>query len=103
VEPITLTASGGTITNPGSVHSEPIITVHGTGDVALMVGTTLIDLEGIKDSITLNTPLMEAYSGLMSMNGHMTGEFPVLKPGMNAVSWVGDVSKVVVEPNWQYL
>jgi phage-related protein len=103
VEPITLTASGGTITNPGSVHAEPIITVHGSGDITLMVGTTLIELEGIKDSITLDTPLMEAYSGIVSMNGRMSGEFPVLKPGMNAVSWAGDVSKVVVEPNWRWL
>lgn len=37
------------------------------------------------------------------MNEHMTGEFPVLKPGANAVSWTGTVSKVVAKPNWRYL
>lgn len=33
------------------------------------------------------------------MNEHMTGEFPVLKLGANAVSWTGTVSKVVAKPN----
>ncbi len=103
VEPITLTTSGNTITNPGNVFSEPIITVHGTGDLTLMVGTTIIELEGIEGSITLDTPLMEAYSGIVSMNGCMRGEFPVLKTGMNAVSWVGDAGKVVIEPNWRHV
>ncbi len=37
------------------------------------------------------------------MNEHMTGEFPVLNPGANAVSWTGPVSKVVAKPNWRYL
>ena len=30
---------------------------------------------------------------------HMNGEFPVLKPGANAISWTGTVTKVVVRPN----
>lgn len=41
--------------------------------------------------------------GTTLMNEHMTGEFPVLKPGANAVSWTGTVSKVVAKPNWRYL
>ena len=37
------------------------------------------------------------------MNSAMSGEFPVLLPGANAVSWTGNVSKVVIEPHWRYL
>ena len=33
----------------------------------------------------------------------MNGEFPVLKPGANAVSRTGTVIKVAVRPNWRYL
>ena len=36
-------------------------------------------------------------------NALMTGDFPVLKPGMNAISWSGAVTKVVVRPNWRSL
>lgn len=102
VEPITLTTSGTFITNPGSVFSEPVITVYGSGEVTLMVGMTITELE-ITDSITLDTPLMEAYSGSTSMNNRMSGDFPTLLPGQNAVSWTGNVSRVVIQPNWRYL
>ncbi len=103
VPPITLTASGGTITNPGNVSSEPVITVYGSGDITLMVGLTIVELEGISGGITIDSPLMEAYSGTTSLNGSMSGDFPLLKPGTNAISWSGSVTKVEVRPNWRYL
>ncbi len=102
VQPITLTTWGTFITNPGSVFSEPVITVYGSGEVTLMVGMTITELE-VTDNITLDTPLMEAYSGSTSMNSRMSGDFPTLLPGQNAVSWTGNVSRVVVQPNWRYL
>lgn len=103
VAPITLTRSGSFVENPGSVYAEPVITVYGSGNITLMVGMTIADLEGIAGNITLNTPLMEAYSEATSMNGAMSGDFPTLLPGQNAVSWTGNVTKVVVEPNWRWL
>lgn len=102
VEPITLTASGTFITNPGSVSSEPIITVYGSGEITLMVGMTITELE-ITDKITLDTPLMEAYNSSTSMNSCMSGDFPQLLPGKNAVSWSGNVSRVEIQPNWRSL
>lgn len=102
VQPITLTTSGTFITNPGSVFSEPVITVYGSGEVTLMVGMTIVELE-LSGSMTLDTPLMEAYSGNTSMNGCMSGDFPTLLPGQNAISWTGNVTKVVVQPNWRFL
>ena len=103
VAPVTLTTSTSTIDNPGSVYSEPVITVYGTGDITLMVGTVIVELEGITGSITLDSELQEAYSGTTSMNSAMSGEFPILKPGMNAISWSGEVTKIEVKPNWRYL
>ena len=85
------------------VYAEPIITVYGSGDITLMVGMTIIQLEGIKDSITLDSTLMEAYKGATSLNSSMSGEFPLLQPGANAVSWSGNVTSVVVMPNWRFL
>ncbi len=101
-EPITLTTSGTFITNPGSVASEPIIIVYGSGEITLMVGMTITGLE-ITDKITLDTPLMEAYVGTTSINNCMNGDFPLLLPGKNAVSWSGNVSKVEIQPNWRSL
>ena len=103
VAPITLTQSGSFISNPGSVFAEPVITVCGTGAITLMVGMSITELEGISGNITLNTPLMEAYSEATSMNSAMSGDFPVLLPGLNAVSWTGSVTKIEIKPNWRYL
>ena len=102
VQTITLTTSGTFITNPGSVSSDPVITVYGNGEVTLMVGMTIVELD-VSGSITLDTPLMEAYSGIASMNSAMSGGFPVLLPGQNAISWTGNVTKVEIQPNWRSL
>jgi phage-related protein len=101
VSDITLTSSGEMITNPGNVSAEPLITVYGEGNISLMVGTTLVELTGISGSITLDCELKEAYTGSALMNSHMAGEFPALRPGANAVSWAGDVTKVVVRSKWR--
>ena len=68
-----------------------------------MVGLTIVELEGISGNITLDGPLMEAYSSAASLNSNMSGDFPTLAPGMNAVSWSGSVTKIEVRPNWRYL
>ena len=63
----------------------------------------LVVLLSLNTGIVIDSVLQEAYLGTTLMNEHMTGEFPVLKPGANAVSWTGTVTKVVVKPNWRYL
>ena len=103
VEPITLTSSTSIINNPGSVYSAPVITVYGSGEITLMVGTTIVELSDVSGSITIDSTLMEAYSGDVSMNACMSGDFPRLQPGQNAISWSGDVTRIVVQPNWRML
>ena len=102
VEPLTLTESGTFITNPGNVFSEPVITVTGSGEVTLIVGMTIVELE-LTDSITIDSTLQEAYSGYTSMNSCMSGDFPLLPPGNSTISWTGDVTYLTVQPNWRYL
>mgnify|MGYP003222896006 CR=1 FL=1 len=75
----------------------------GSGSITLMVGMTIVELEGITGSITLDSRLQEAYSGVTSLNSAMSGDFPKLLPGNNAVSWTGNVTKVDIQPNWRYL
>ena len=103
VSDVTITTSGDTITNPGSVYSEPLITVYGSGNITLMVGTTIVELTNVSSSIVLDCALKEAYKGTTLMNDHMSGDFPVLKPGLNAVSWSGNVTSIVISPKWRYL
>ena len=48
-------------------------------------------------------PFWYVDSGTTGMNNAMSGDFPILLPGANAISWAGNVSRVVVEPHWRYL
>jgi len=68
-----------------------------------MVGTTIVELTDISGIIVIDSALQEAYKGTTLMNDHMSGDFPVLKPGQNAISWSGTVTRVVVKPNWRFL
>ena len=99
----TFTENMSILTNPGTVYSQPIITVNGTGEMTLMIGTQIVELSDITSSIVIDSELEEAYVGSTPMNECMSGEFPRLLPGMNAISWSGDVSSVVVQPNWRTL
>ena len=84
-------------------YSEPLITLTGFGDITLMVGTTIVELTGITSGIVLDCALKEAYLGTALMNDHMSGDFPVLKPGLNGISRSGNVTSVVISPRWRFL
>lgn len=103
VSDISVTASGTMITNPGNVSAEPLITVYDEGDISLIVGITLVELTNISGSIVLDCEMKEAYAGSGLMNNYMFGDFPVLTPGANAISWSGAVTKIAIRPNWRYL
>ena len=103
VSDITVTESGTFVTNPGTVYAEPILTLTGSGDISLMVGDTVTELSDIETGIVINSAIQEAYLGTTPMNEHMFDEFPILKPGANAISWTGNVTQIVITPNWRYL
>ena len=91
------------LVNPGSAYSEPVIVVNGSGDITLIINGEFIELTDIEGGITLNSEILEAYHADTLMNEHMDGEFPLLKPGNNLISWSGDVTSLVIQPNWRYL
>lgn len=103
VPDITITQSTSTVTNPGTVASEPIITVYGSGDITLAVGATIVELTEVNGSITIDSEILECYKGVTGCNAQMSGDFPVLVSGNNAISWIGSVSRVVIQPNWRFL
>ena len=100
---VTISTSSAVVVNPGSVYAEPIIHVYGNGDATLIVNDSFVELEGIEDGIVLNSVIQEAYQGETLLNEKMEGDFPVLKPGDNLISWSGDITRLVIAPNWRYL
>ena len=112
VEDMTFTGTSNPLTNPGTVHSQPKITVEGSGDVALTVGGQIMRLTDIEEGIVLDTELQDALDleGTQLLNDHVSGDFLTLPPGESVLAWLafegnenpGTVSKITVSPRWRY-
>lgn len=92
------------VTNPGTIESEPIILVYGSGDIVLKINDDQMNLTGITEKIIINSEIQDCYyKDNKSQNEKVAGEFPRLKPGINIIEWIGNVSKVEILPNWRWL
>jgi len=97
-------ARSGVITNPGTVESQPIITVFGRGAITVSIGGRSFSLTGIADYIVIDSRIQNAYREQgESMNRFMSGELPYFDVGENAVSWTGNVEKIVIFPFWRWI
>lgn len=93
-----------TIRNSGTVYSEPIITVYGSGNITLTVNGADFPLYGVQESITIDSEMMEVFKGNTNQNGKYGGvEFPRFEVGKNEISWTGNVSKIKIQPRWRWL
>lgn len=101
---LTLTESGSFVTNPGTLDCEPVISVYGSGNIELVIGSESIGLTDITNKIIINSVLQDAYDeDGNSLNNKMTGEFPKLDIELNEINWTGTVEKIEILPNWRWL
>lgn len=98
-----ITAQNTMVENPYTVYAEPRLTLYGSGNVAVTVGGSTFEVANLPTGLVVDTELMDAYIGSNRYNDRMHGGFPVLVSGDNAVSWTGNVTKIVVAPNWRSL
>ena len=93
-----------TIRNSGTVYSEPLITVYGSGDITLNINGADFPLYGVQESITIDSEMMEVFKGSTNQNGKYGGaEFPRFEVGKNEIRWTGHVSKIKIQPRWRWL
>ncbi|MED2750925.1 phage tail family protein [Bacillus thuringiensis] len=92
-----------TILNHGTVESSPKVEIHGNEDVRMMVNDVAFQIKGVKDTVIVDSELLEAYAGTTPMNSNMIGEFPLFRVGENTITWTGDVTKLIIEPRWRYV
>lgn len=100
----TITQSGSMIINPGTLKSEPVIFVYGSGNISMKVNDTTVSITGLAGKIILDSFLQDAYSDTgENLNTKVNGEFVTLKPGSNKFEWTGSVTKIEIVPNWRWL
>ena len=88
-----------TIMNPTGFEAYPLFKVTGTSGVLTVNGNS-ITFSSIDDFIMLDCELQDAYKENINKNSTISGTFPVLKTGSNAISWTGDISSVTMKPRW---
>lgn len=79
--------------------SKPIISIYGTGPCTLNVNNKAFNITSIGGKITLDSDIEEVYEG---KGQYLEGDlYPELSTGENNISWIGNVSKVEIIPNWR--
>lgn len=111
-EPTTLSVSGGTMTNPGTVASKPAVTVHGSGSATLTYGGKTLTISNIPATglvIDSDCQLVTSPDGGAILFGLVSGGFPELPCGEEgeavncAFTWTGGITSIDVAPRWRWL
>lgn len=95
--------SGASIYNPGSAPAAPRITIAGSGDITIQIGQFVMEFEGVKDGIIIDSDknkLLNA-DGITNALEHDIDEFPILVPGVNYIQYDGDITSMIIEPRWR--
>lgn len=101
---ITITKPETIIENIGTIYSEPIIIIYGTGEALLGINDNKIKIIDIQNQIILDSVIQDCYNDKKTnMNSNMEGEFPFLKVGFNNIKWTGNISKIELIPNWRWV
>lgn len=92
------------IKNHGTVYSQPVITIYGSGDVVLMINGVEYPVYDVENYITIDSEMMEVFKDSSNQNSKYGGaEFPRLEAGENLISWTGSVQRIEIEPKWRWL
>ncbi|CRH60375.1 Phage-related protein [Chlamydia trachomatis] len=100
LKPVTMSESG-TITNPGLLDADPIITVTGMGMLSLTVNKTVHQVNSPVGSVTLDSARLVAHVSGRVQADALTETFPTFKPGVNRITLGTGISQVLIVPNWR--
>lgn len=99
---ITVTSSGASLTNPGTLPAKPLLKITGSGAVSITIdGKTLVipECESGWVADCKNQWILE--SGIPQMNA-WTGEFPEIPTGSSTITFTGSVTKIEITPQWRW-
>lgn len=100
LKPVTMSESG-TITNPGLLDADPIITVTGTGMLSLTINARVYHVNSPAGSVTLDSARLVAHVSGRVQTDALSEAFPTFKPGVNRITLGAGISQVTIVPNWR--
>ncbi|HEM2624617.1 TPA: phage tail protein [Streptococcus suis] len=95
----------GTVNNPGTIYSEPVIVVEGTGRVTLTIGQQVMELElDTKATIDCRHKYQNIYdkNGAVKNTIRKRGPFFEIPVGRSGIATSGTVTKITIKGNWRY-
>lgn len=106
-DPVELTSSPAQLQTAGTMYSEPLIELTGSGDVTLTVNGVTLEITDVSGTIYCQVYKLE-YGAKTSILSSTTGwiEQMVLVPdteAVNIISWTGNVTEIKITKNerWQ--
>lgn len=92
------------VANLGNLPSKPIIKLYGQGKIYVSInGFDAFNIEIDDEYVIVDATDEEAYKERTLKNRFMTGEFPTLNVGINTISWIGKVDKIIVSAKSRWI
>ena len=92
--------NGEPVYNPTRFDAAPLLHIEGSGNISITLGAATITAQ-VVDYINIDCERMNAYRlPAENMNDKVWGTFPVLKPGVNAVTITGIVNAATITPRF---
>lgn len=93
-------SNGDKLFNSTRFASKPLIYVEGSGTVTVTIGDQTI-MADVTDYIYIDCDRMNAYRlPTENKNGDISGTFPTIEPGENAVATTGTITKLEITPRY---
>jgi phage-related protein len=95
-----IVSNGSKIYNPTRFESKPLVHIEGDGEIMLSIGGARITAT-VDEYINIDSDTMNAYKEpTNNENDKITGSFPTIKPGENAISITGDFTAASIVPRY---
>jgi phage-related protein len=98
---ITAPKAGLQLHNPERLTAAPYIKIFGSGNITLSVNAVTVTFTGVSGHVEIDSEIMNVYKDITPLNNIMTGDtFPTFAPGINDISFTGNVTKAEIVPRW---
>lgn len=91
------------IINPGSATALPMIQVNGSGDSSFTVNGAEIRIDDMTSGVPVYIDCENGYVYTGSAPTAITGDFPELAMGSNAITLGGGTTSLIITPHWRWV
>lgn len=103
VDSVTELTESGSLLNPGTEESFPLIKVEGVGNVDFSVNGSPISIDGMTADNPVYIDCETGYVYTASGAATMRGDIPFLSLGVNTIAFGSNVSRITITPHWRWI